>query len=81
MVVEGEVLNDLPRFVGILVAEFAGGDAVNLTLKMKGDMIIKKLNLKPTIDAIMRDVLYPSRWKELSKETSSKILLCGDRSC
>ncbi|GJS81685.1 hypothetical protein Tco_0748226 [Tanacetum coccineum] len=26
-------------------------------------------------------VLRPSRWKELSKETSSKILPCGDGSC
>ncbi|GKE57897.1 hypothetical protein Tco_1497082 [Tanacetum coccineum] len=81
MVVEGEVLNDFPRFVGILIAEFAAGGAVNLTLKMKGDMIIKNLDLKPTIDAMMRDFLYPSWWKELSKETSGKILLYGDGSC
>ncbi|GJR28679.1 retrovirus-related pol polyprotein from transposon TNT 1-94 [Tanacetum coccineum] len=76
----GEVLNDLPRFVGILIAEFATGCTVNLTLKVKGDMIIKKLNSKPTIDAMMRDFLDPSQWKELSKETSSKILPCGDES-
>nr|GEW15114.1 putative retrotransposon protein [Tanacetum cinerariifolium] len=77
MVVHGKVLNDLPRFVVILIAEFATGGAVNLALKMKGDTIIKKLNLKPTIDAMMRDFLYPSQWKELSKEMSSKILPCG----
>ncbi|GJU08876.1 hypothetical protein Tco_1125306 [Tanacetum coccineum] len=81
MVIEGEVLNDFPRFVGIRIAEFVAGDAVNLTLKMKGDMIIENLDLKPTIDAMMRDFLYPSRWKELSKETSTKILPCGDGSC
>ncbi|GKE89315.1 hypothetical protein Tco_1566790 [Tanacetum coccineum] len=81
MVVEGKVLNDFPRFVGILIAEFAASDAVNLALKMKRDMIIKNLNLKLTIDAMMRDFLDPSRWKELSKETTSEILPCGDGSC
>ncbi|GKA10356.1 hypothetical protein Tco_0689789 [Tanacetum coccineum] len=70
MVVEGEVLNDFSRFFGILVAEFVAGGAVNLALKMKGDMIIKNLDLKPIIDAMMRDFLDPSWWKELSKETS-----------
>ncbi|GKD42699.1 hypothetical protein Tco_1267344 [Tanacetum coccineum] len=45
------------------------------------DMVIKDLDLEPKVDAIMRDFLYPIRWKELSKETSSKILPCGDRSC
>ncbi|GKE28765.1 hypothetical protein Tco_1444149 [Tanacetum coccineum] len=81
MVVKGKVLNDFPRFVGILIAEFTSGGAINLALKMKGDMIIKNLDLKPTIDAMIRDFLDPSRWKELSKETSSKILPCGDGSC
>ncbi|GKF12087.1 hypothetical protein Tco_0050013 [Tanacetum coccineum] len=45
------------------------------------DMVIKNLDLKPKVDAMMRDFLDPSRWKELSKETSSKILPCGDGSC
>nr|GEW69711.1 retrovirus-related Pol polyprotein from transposon TNT 1-94 [Tanacetum cinerariifolium] len=31
-----------------LIAEFTTGGAVNLALKMKGDMIIENLNLKPT---------------------------------
>ncbi|GJZ87466.1 hypothetical protein Tco_0659076 [Tanacetum coccineum] len=53
MVVESEVLNDFPRFVGILIAEFFAVGAVNLALKMKGDMIIKNLNLKLMIDAPM----------------------------
>ncbi|GKE43998.1 hypothetical protein Tco_1471282 [Tanacetum coccineum] len=57
MVVEGEVLNNFPRFVGIFIAEFVAGGAVNLAVEMKGDMIMKNLDLKPTIDAMMRDIL------------------------
>ncbi|GKF42653.1 hypothetical protein Tco_0125995 [Tanacetum coccineum] len=44
------------------------------------DMVIKDLDLEPKIDAMMRGFLDPSRWKELSKETRSKILPCGDGS-
>ncbi|GKD21422.1 hypothetical protein Tco_1223125 [Tanacetum coccineum] len=51
MVVESEVLNDFPRFVGILIAEFAADDTINLALKMKRDMIVKNLDLKLMIDA------------------------------
>ncbi|GKA41474.1 hypothetical protein Tco_0734067 [Tanacetum coccineum] len=40
------------------------------------EMVIKNLDFEPKIDAMMS----PSRWKELSKETSSKILPCGDGS-
>nr|GEX46717.1 reverse transcriptase domain-containing protein [Tanacetum cinerariifolium] len=57
MVVDGEVLNDFPRFVPILIAEFTADGAVNLPLKMKRDMIIINLDLKPMIDAMMRDFL------------------------
>nr|GEY99073.1 hypothetical protein [Tanacetum cinerariifolium] len=57
MVVEGEVLKDFSRFFGILIAEFVAGGVVNRVLKMKGDMIIKDLNLNPTIDAMMREFL------------------------
>ncbi|GKC57022.1 hypothetical protein Tco_1084620, partial [Tanacetum coccineum] len=57
MVVEGEVLNDFPRLVCVLIAEFSASGAVNLTLKMKGDMIIENLDLKPKIDAMMMDFL------------------------
>nr|GFA03236.1 hypothetical protein [Tanacetum cinerariifolium] len=57
VVVESEVLNDFPRFVGILIAEFAAAGTVNLALKMKGVMIIKDLDLKPMIDDMMRDFL------------------------
>nr|GEX15618.1 hypothetical protein [Tanacetum cinerariifolium] len=45
------------------------------------DMVIKDLDLEPKIDAMLREFLDPSRWKELSKKTSSKILLGGDGSC
>nr|GEY37022.1 uncharacterized mitochondrial protein AtMg00810-like [Tanacetum cinerariifolium] len=45
------------------------------------DMVVKDLELEPKVDAMMRKFLDPSWWKELSKETSSKILLCGDGSC
>ncbi|GJY81715.1 hypothetical protein Tco_0494466 [Tanacetum coccineum] len=44
-------------------------------------MVIKDLDLKPKIDVMVRDFLDPSWWKELSKETSSKILPYGDGSC
>ncbi|GJW27805.1 putative ribonuclease H-like domain-containing protein [Tanacetum coccineum] len=52
-----KILYDFPRFFGVLIAEFATGGAVNLTLKMKSDMIIKNLDVKPKIDAMMRDFL------------------------
>nr|GEZ79781.1 retrovirus-related Pol polyprotein from transposon TNT 1-94 [Tanacetum cinerariifolium] len=48
------------------------------------DMVIKDLDLELNINAMMRDFwkfCNPSWWKELSKETSSKILLFGDGSC
>nr|GFA81034.1 hypothetical protein [Tanacetum cinerariifolium] len=53
----GEVLYDFPRFFGILIAKLVAGDAVNFTFKMKGDMIVENLDLKPKIDAMMRDIL------------------------
>nr|GEY99705.1 hypothetical protein [Tanacetum cinerariifolium] len=43
------------------------------------DMVIKSLDLEPKI--IIAEFCSPSRWKELSKESSSKILSCGDGSC
>ncbi|GJW47819.1 hypothetical protein Tco_0079465 [Tanacetum coccineum] len=75
-----QLLEELLLFVRVLIADFSASGTVNLPLKMKRDMIIKNLDLKPTIDAMMRDILYSSQWKELSKETSSKILPCGDGS-
>nr|GEV04682.1 integrase, catalytic region, zinc finger, CCHC-type, peptidase aspartic, catalytic [Tanacetum cinerariifolium] len=44
-------------------------------------MVINNLDLEPKVDVMMRDFLHPSWWKELIKETSSKILPCGDGSC
>ncbi|GJX28767.1 retrovirus-related pol polyprotein from transposon TNT 1-94 [Tanacetum coccineum] len=37
------------------------------------DMVIKDLDLEPKVDAMMRGFLVPSRWKELRKETSSRV--------
>ncbi|GKA23741.1 hypothetical protein Tco_0709774 [Tanacetum coccineum] len=81
-VVKGEILNDFLRFISILIAEFAAGDAVNLALKMKGDMmmkgdmIIKNLDLKPTIDAMMRDFLDDEvlKLKNFEKDASLQLL-------
>ncbi|GJX81954.1 hypothetical protein Tco_0331435 [Tanacetum coccineum] len=82
MVVKSEILNDFLRFFSVLVAKLAAGSAVNLALKVKRDMIRENLDLGPKINAMMRDFLEsPSQWKELSKETSSKILPSRDRSC
>nr|GEV97210.1 hypothetical protein [Tanacetum cinerariifolium] len=43
------------------------------------DMVIKKLDIEPK--DIVAKFYGPCRWKELSKETSSKIFPCGDGSC
>nr|GEV89946.1 hypothetical protein [Tanacetum cinerariifolium] len=59
----------------------AMGRLVNGSSRDGIDMVIKDLDLEPKINAMIRDIPYPSWWKELSKETSSKILLCGDGSC
>ncbi|GJU47745.1 hypothetical protein Tco_1217300 [Tanacetum coccineum] len=78
MVVESEVLNYFLRFSGVFIAEFAVGGTVNLALKMKGDMITKNLDLKPTIDAMMREfmedlngvpVILVARFGVISKST------------
>ncbi|GJZ26010.1 hypothetical protein Tco_0570263 [Tanacetum coccineum] len=43
------------------------------------DMVIKNLDLEPK--DIVAEFYGPSWWKELSKESGSKILPCGDGSC
>ncbi|GJT43260.1 hypothetical protein Tco_0951975 [Tanacetum coccineum] len=43
------------------------------------DMVIKNLDLEPK--DVIAEFCGPSRWKELSKESGSKILPCGDGSC
>ncbi|GJS47223.1 hypothetical protein Tco_0597344 [Tanacetum coccineum] len=81
MVVKSEVLNVFPRLFGVLIVELATGSAVNFTLKIKGDMVVKKFDLKPTIDAMMRDFLEQSFPVErIEQGKSSKILPCGDGS-
>ncbi|GJZ05800.1 hypothetical protein Tco_0539593 [Tanacetum coccineum] len=61
--------------------KLAIGRLVNGSSCNGSDIVIKDLDLEPKIDAMMGDFLDPSWCKELSKETSSKILLCGDGSC
>ncbi|GKA11784.1 MAK10-like protein [Tanacetum coccineum] len=63
------------------VTKLAIGRLVNGSPCDRIGMIIEDLDLEPKIDAMMREFLEsPSRWKELSKETSSKILPSGDGS-
>ncbi|GKB33775.1 hypothetical protein Tco_0873176 [Tanacetum coccineum] len=54
---KSKILNDFPRFFGILVRKLTVGDAISLALKMKRDMIIEILDLEPNIDAMMRDFM------------------------
>ncbi|GKF46875.1 hypothetical protein Tco_0136677, partial [Tanacetum coccineum] len=68
-------------FFGVSVTKLTTGRLVMGSSCGGSDMVIKNLDLEPKIDAMMRDFLDPSRWKELRKETSSKILPCGDGSC
>nr|GEX90577.1 hypothetical protein [Tanacetum cinerariifolium] len=63
------------------VSWLATGCLVNGSPCGRIDMIIEDLDLEPKIDAMARDFLEsPYRWKELSKETSSKILPSRDGS-
>ncbi|GKD39226.1 hypothetical protein Tco_1259433, partial [Tanacetum coccineum] len=59
--------------------ELATGRLVNGSSCDEIDMVIKDLDLEPK--DIVAEFCGPFRWKELSKETSSKILPCGDGSC
>nr|GEY60456.1 hypothetical protein [Tanacetum cinerariifolium] len=67
--------------LSISVVKLTTGRSVNGLFCGGSDMVIKNFDLEPKIDAMIRDSLDPFRWKELSKETSSKILSCGDGSC
>nr|GEX94865.1 hypothetical protein [Tanacetum cinerariifolium] len=67
-------------FFSISVTKLTTGPLVNDSSCDEIDMVIKDLDLEPKIAAMMRDFLDPSRQKEVSKETSSKILLCADGS-
>nr|GEW14620.1 hypothetical protein [Tanacetum cinerariifolium]GEW40464.1 hypothetical protein [Tanacetum cinerariifolium] len=55
-------------FFGVFVTKLATGRLVNGSSRDRIDMVIKDLNLEP-------------KWKELSKEISSKFLPCGDGYC
>nr|GEU42507.1 reverse transcriptase domain-containing protein [Tanacetum cinerariifolium] len=71
--------DSLDRFSEI--SWLATGHLVNGSPCDRIDMIIENLDMEPKIDAMVRDFLEsPSRWKELRKEMSSKILASGDGS-
>ncbi|GKF23945.1 hypothetical protein Tco_0076267, partial [Tanacetum coccineum] len=65
--------------ISVSVTKLATGRLVNGSSCDGIDMVIKDLDLEPK--DIVAEFCSPSQWKELSKETSSKILPCGDRSC
>ncbi|GJU39871.1 hypothetical protein Tco_1192828 [Tanacetum coccineum] len=68
-------------FFGVFVKKLTTSRLIDSSPYGGIDMVIKDLDLEPKIDAMMREFLNPSRWKELSKETSGKILPGGDGSC
>nr|GEY45297.1 hypothetical protein [Tanacetum cinerariifolium] len=72
MVIKGEVLNDFPRLIGILIVEFAADGAVNFALKMKGDMIEILCDVVGT-SGYRYEVLRSFSWKELSKESGKRL--------
>ncbi|GJV61951.1 hypothetical protein Tco_1468051 [Tanacetum coccineum] len=83
VVIEGDILNDFPRFFDTLIMKLATSSMVNFILKRVRDMIIENLDLELKIDAMMRGFLEfssSSWWEKLSKETGSEILLRGDGS-
>ncbi|GKE96055.1 hypothetical protein Tco_1580910 [Tanacetum coccineum] len=80
VVIEGEVLYYCPGFFGIEVTKLTTGRLVNVleTSPCFGKRF--SMMLLEHRDIIM-EFCGPSRWKELSKESGSKILPCGDGSC
>ncbi|GKA14413.1 hypothetical protein Tco_0694059 [Tanacetum coccineum] len=76
---ERRILRNLERLVGAREPEM--DYRLMQRTRARIDMVIKDLDLEPKIDAMMRGFLDPSWWKELSKETSSKILPCENGSC
>nr|GEW51287.1 hypothetical protein [Tanacetum cinerariifolium] len=70
MVIEGEVLNDFSRFVGILIAEFAIDGARDLHGHKRFGFGAK--------DQYLDEEIFEC--KELSKEMGSEILPSGDGS-
>nr|GEU61209.1 reverse transcriptase domain, reverse transcriptase zinc-binding domain protein [Tanacetum cinerariifolium] len=67
--------------LSIFVMKLATGRLGNGSSCNGINMVIKDLDFEPKVDAMMRDFLDSSWWKELSKEMISKFLPCGDRSC
>nr|GEX07633.1 hypothetical protein [Tanacetum cinerariifolium] len=65
-------------FFGVLVMKLTTSRLVNGSSCEGIDMVIKNLDLEPK--DIILEFYSPSRWKELSKETSSKILARSDGS-
>nr|GEV02127.1 reverse transcriptase domain-containing protein [Tanacetum cinerariifolium] len=61
----------------------ASGGIVHDLFKGVINAVVKYLHLEPKINStdIVMEFYGPSRWKELSKESGSKILPCGDGSC
>nr|GEW34845.1 hypothetical protein [Tanacetum cinerariifolium] len=56
---------------------------IEFTFLVMGDLsssLINSFSGALLVDIVVK-FCVPSRWKELSKEMSSKILLCGDGSC
>nr|GEW14483.1 hypothetical protein [Tanacetum cinerariifolium] len=66
-------------FFGVSVTKLATGQLIDALSCDRIDMVIKDLDLD--LKDIVAKFCGPSRWKELSKEMSSKILPCGDGSC
>ncbi|GKF34747.1 hypothetical protein Tco_0107947, partial [Tanacetum coccineum] len=66
-------------FFGISVTKLTTDRLVNGSSCGRSDMVIKDLDLEPK--DIIAEFYGPSPWKELSKESGSKILLCGDGFC
>ncbi|GKA32744.1 hypothetical protein Tco_0719111 [Tanacetum coccineum] len=66
-------------FFGVEVTKLTTGRLVNGSSCDGIVMVIKNLDLEPK--DIIAKFCGPSRWKELSKESGSKILPCGDGSC
>ncbi|GKB39823.1 hypothetical protein Tco_0884765 [Tanacetum coccineum] len=64
---------------GVKATKLTTGRLVNGSSCEGIDMVIKNLDLEPK--DIIAEFCGPSRWKELSKESGSKILPCGDESC
>ncbi|GKC24243.1 hypothetical protein Tco_1026393, partial [Tanacetum coccineum] len=72
----------LASFTGIPVSVPAGEGLSRLLRHKLEERVLSSVWASVAIPLdIVAEFYSPSRWKELSKETSSKILPCGDGSC